>query len=136
MTKRLRRATICTMMALVIFITSFAATSVTARAADPYWGASYMSPGSGKVTIYIDNITSNISKATLKSWDFSGGGSFVAYVYSPSGQLINKEMPIFLGINDTTPAQLGAICTEKGTYRIEVNLYGGNSGGWIGCWLY
>lgn len=132
MTKRLRKATICIMMTLVILASSFATTGMTVRAADPFWGAAYLNPGEKEVTVYVD-VTKRIDSATLISWDFSSNMLFSVSIYSPNGTPL-QEGVLFTSNNDLK----GNIvpCYASGRYRVVYKVIDGNAGGWVGAWLY
>lgn len=94
-----------------------------------------MEPGAKSVTVYIDNVTTPISSATIKSWDFSSSnGTLGVDIKDPSQN--THDVPGILGFNSTLSGKLNIVCTEKGTYKIVFHVISGNSGGWVGCWLY
>ncbi len=132
MIKRLKKATICVTMALVILVASFATTAMTAEAADPFWNCAYLDPGKDEVTFYID-INRTIRNATLKSWDFSSDVSFLVSIYSPSGSLLQSN--VFFGSNDELPGKITP-CYASGKCKVVFKVISGDAGGWVGAWLY
>lgn len=146
MTRRIKKSTICMMMALVIMVASFATTNVkafaattsettdvTARASAPYWGATYLDPGKGVANVYVDVTKGGVGSATLKSWDFPSNVSFIVNVYSPSNVLLQES--VLFGTNTELKGAIRA-CYETGQYRLEFKVISGNAGGWLGAWLY
>ncbi|MCI8352799.1 MAG: hypothetical protein HFJ58_04285 [Clostridia bacterium] len=134
MIKKLNKATICIMMALVILTASFATTSMTARAADPFWGAAYHNPGTDHFTVKID-VTSRVSKIVIKTWDFTGDVSIGIDIFDSNGTQLT-ELPVIIGQNKTTDPISIRSTGAKGTYRLECYIISGNAGGWVGAWVY
>lgn len=145
MIKKLKKTTICAMMALVIMVASVATTDITAQAAtlteavdattkasSPYWGAAYLSPGANSVTVYVD-VSGGVGSATLKSWDFPSDVSLLVDVYSPSNVLLQGS--VLFGSNNELKGTIKA-CYETGQYRLVFRVISGNAGGWVGAWLY
>lgn len=132
MIKKLRKATICAMMTLVILAASFETTAMTAQAADPFWNCAYLDPGKEEVTFYID-INRTIKNATLKSWDFSSDTTFLVSIYSPSGAELQTN--VLFGSNDELPGRI-VPCYASGKCKVVFKRITGNAGGWVGAWLY
>ena len=132
MTKRLRKATICVMMTLAILASSLATTSMTVRAADPFWGAAYLNLGQKEVTVYVD-VTKRIDRATLISWDFSSDVLFSVSIYSPNGTPLQEG--VLFGSNGDLKGNI-VPCYASGRYRVVYKVINGNAGGWVGAWIY
>ncbi len=132
--KKLKKATICLMMSLVVLAASFAATSVTAQAADPFWGAAYHDPGTDHFTVKID-VTSRVSKIVIKTWDFTGNVSIGIDIFDSNGTQLT-DLPVIIGQNKTTDPISIRTTGATGTYRLECYMITGDAGGWMGAWVY
>ncbi len=131
--KKIKRATICFVMAVALLITAMEIGRIKVKAAEPFWGANYRNPGQRTVEVEV-NVTSSVSGVTLKTWDFTGPVSLMADVYDSNDTFINRQY-LIVGQNETKSISINTT-KATGTYKVRCTFHSGEAGGWIGVWIF
>lgn len=131
MKAKLRKSTICFVMALAIL---FSMAPMQTHAAGPFWGASHLNAGTRSFEIPID-VNRPITRYTIKTWDFSGVVSLEVRVYNPKGNLVSSQVT-YVHTNEEVPDQKIFSGGVMGTYKVTCTVRSCSGSGWVGAWLY